>query len=102
MCVLSHTTKTLHSFRCSKHCFVVATILNKQIIRNKTKTNNNPSSKQSWQVEALTPAPVLIDQVWYGWCYSRQQSVEEDHLHGLLMWCTLGSLDDPTERNQVD
>ena len=30
MCVLSHTVKTLHLFRHSKHCLVVTTILNKQ------------------------------------------------------------------------
>ena len=41
MCMLSHTAKALHLFRRSKRCLVVTTILNKQTIRNKTKTNNN-------------------------------------------------------------
>ena len=38
MCVLSHTVKTLHLFHRTKHCLVVTIILNKQTIRNKTKT----------------------------------------------------------------
>ena len=78
MCVLSHTVKALHLFRCSKHCLVVKTILNKQIIRNEIKTNNNPwqflryKRVSNWRpflvnkadnAEVLTPAPVLIDQV---------------------------------------
>ena len=95
MCVLSQTVKTLHLFR---RCLVVTTILNKQTIRNKTKTNNNPwqflhykrSSKwrpllvnKAGNAEELTAAPGLIDQVWCGWCYSGQQSVKEDRLrHG--------------------
>ena len=85
-------------------CLVVTTILNKQTIRNKTKTNNNHwqflrykrASKwppllvnKAGNAEALTAAPALIDQVWYGWRYSRQQSVE-DRLRGLQVWHTLG------------
>ena len=52
--------------------------------------------------ENMAAAPALIDQVWYGWCYSRHQSVEEDRLSGLQVWHTLGSLDVPTEINKED
>ena len=53
MCVLSHTVKALHLFRCSKHCLVVTTILNKQTItlgifcvakELRTKTVFNPQT----------------------------------------------------------
>ena len=109
------------SLRCYT-CFVVTTILNKETIRKKQKqtiTLGNfwvTKRASNWRpllvnkagnAEALTAAPVLIDKVWYGWCYSNQQSVE-DQLHGLHVWHTsrgLGSgdlaghgtgLDDPS------